>query len=341
MAWFGWGTSEKAPLRPSNVEAAIDKGRGVENLSHWASEAALSARGRGAPSRSYAASVPWDTLATLTFLSTFATLSFLIVYRTCIESTLPTLRDGYEFILLPGVVSLVAAFIFQVPRRVVREHDALVVEFSLGIRVTVPLEDVAELVALGSCNDYFRLLGRWSVFPFGTELRFFRGFPTMAGTVCVLLSSRCFSNFFLCLEPNDLIQFLVDNQKPLDLTARYQTAGHVLVRKGESLLSPEIGTVKPRHWLRVEKQVGRRVLVRFEQSGVEGWISYVSQSGHFLIRKEGSNSLSASQPVRGAVGASQLMRGYGATPSDAVELAGLIPVKRKGGLEDGLGETPE
>merc|ERR1712151_172543 len=110
----------------------------------------------------------------------------------------------------------------------------------------------------------------------------------------------------------DPVQFLVDNQKPLELGARYRTTNLVRVRDGESLQSKNLGTLRKGQLVRVEEQRGRRVRVQFLETDLHGWMSYVNQLGRFLLAKERDGS--SVNP--GTIGASELARSYGS----AIEL---------------------
>merc|ERR1712151_44915 len=156
-------------------------------------------------------------------------------------------------------------------------------------------------------DDFVALLVRWSIFPLG--FRLFWGFPSGLSATCALLTSDPrFSCSFRLEEP---IQFLVDNQKPLDLGQRYRTLGLALVREGESLRTRRICEIRKGTVVRIERQSGRRVFAHFEGTDISGWMSYINQLGHFLLAKDTSKVASVGAPLAGTVGASEFTTSYG------------------------------
>mmetsp|Transcript_146390 Transcript_146390/g.266947 ORF Transcript_146390/g.266947 Transcript_146390/m.266947 type:complete len:221 (+) Transcript_146390:3-665(+) len=210
----------------------------------------------------------------------------------------------------------------QIPRRVVRKADELVIEFFMH-SARVPLGDVLELVMLKDGSQFWQLLRRWKVFPSGSQLRCFFGAPSSAGTLCVLLTRHCFWSFVFCLQ--DPVQFLLDNQKPLVLEASYKTTFRVAVREGEAMNSTRIGNVPKGRYVKVLEQRGRRVFVEVEGSEVSGWMSYLSAKGVALLTKDRGTSGEA-EP--GMIGASELQR----SDDGPLEL-NLLPAGRVDGVE--------
>lgn len=255
----------------------------------------------------------WDAIITLVVCGpcvAFVMIGILLIVQpTGWERTVfGLLAHPYVIFGGPPALGILTVMAFM-PQRVIREIDSLVFEFAFH-RQVVPLGEVRELAALDSGKHHFvALMKRTGTFPFGTNIRCFCGVPSGDGVMFVLLSERCFWSFVFCLR--DPVQFLVDNQRPLDLRATYRTTGNVKVRKGESLKSTEVGTVRPGRLLRVEEQRGRRILVQFEGSDTRGWMSYVNQLGRFLLSKEERDSSAALCPAPGTVGASELARSYG------------------------------
>lgn len=264
----------------------------------------------------YPAQLPWDMLLGLAFLSiscvSAAIVPWLLLrnYGYPLPDMIVRLLPEVEWCAIPFLMLCAWIVAGQVPRRVLREPDAIVIEFLFG-RSVVPLNEVLELVVLAHGGKFWDMMERWAVFPFGTTIRFFKGLPSQTGVVCVLLTRHCFWSFIFVLR--DPIQFLLDNQRPLDVRARYQTAHKVLLREGETMESPKAAIVPRGHWLRIEKQQGRRVLVKFESSHVRGWMSYISIHGHFLLFKERQHG------QQGVVGASELATSYG-----GIELQDLV-----------------
>merc|ERR1712216_342277 len=149
-----------------------------------------------------------------------------------------------------GVLSVLS----QIPRKVTRKADSLIIEFLLHSH-SVPLGDVLELVVLRDGRQFWQLLRRWKVFPSGQRLRLFFGAPSNAGSLCVLLTRRCCWSFVFCLE--DSVQFLLDNQRPLSTEATYRAAMKCVLRQEEDLSSERIGTVPRGARLQVLEQRGR------------------------------------------------------------------------------------
>lgn len=302
--------AEGAPLCRGATKGGVDGAPQRDILQSWAIDAKRPG-GYIAPTRSYAALVPWDTLGCLAVCGMVAAwLAALLLDALRAPGDAQAVSKG----VLLALPALLCGLVLQSPTRLHRERDALVFEFPLGRRTCVPLEDVLELTVVGGTWELLWLLQRWDVFPFGISLRFFCGLPSGRSTLCVLLTGRPFWSFAFCLE--DLTSFLVDSQRPLDLSLGYRTNAKVLVRTGESFTSDEVGSVRPGVRVRLEQQLGHRVSVRFED-GTVGWMSYVSKSGQFLLVKDES---SGGRACRGAVGCSELSRDYGALELGAVEL---------------------
>eukprot|EP00928_Gymnodinium_smaydae_P042680 TRINITY_DN28704_c0_g1_i1.p1 TRINITY_DN28704_c0_g1~~TRINITY_DN28704_c0_g1_i1.p1 ORF type:complete len:339 (-),score=45.36 TRINITY_DN28704_c0_g1_i1:89-1105(-) len=283
--------------------------------------------------RSYATVMPWDTIAVLVSFMSSCAMTMYIAIAVLEPAKDRSMRADHLAATVVVLASLLLTFVISVPRRVVCEVDELVFEFPLGVRHAVPRAEVLELDVINTGWEFMQLLRRWSVFPFGLEPRLFRGLPSSRATICTVLTARCCWSYMFCLE--DLTGFLVHLQRPLDLTARYTTTSKVLVRQEESMKSPEVGSVRRGRHLRVERQRGHRVLVRFEDDAVEqGWMSYISKSGHFLLAKDCGTGASAAYgggsarsdcdvgPTPGVVGASMLQRGYGAA-AVSMELASV------------------
>eukprot|EP00448_Togula_jolla_P042317 CAMPEP_0170570358 /NCGR_PEP_ID=MMETSP0224-20130122/1062_1 /TAXON_ID=285029 /ORGANISM="Togula jolla, Strain CCCM 725" /LENGTH=304 /DNA_ID=CAMNT_0010892619 /DNA_START=31 /DNA_END=945 /DNA_ORIENTATION=+ len=207
-----------------------------------------------------------------------------------------------------------AVLILHIPRRVVRRSDAFVFDF-LVISRTVPLVDVLELVVLRKGSHFLQLLQRWKVFPFGSRLHLFFGMRSSEVPRCVLLTRHFLGNFIFLLQ--DPVQFLLDNQNPLTLGATYRTVSMARMREGESLQSKALLTIPRGRVLKVEEQLGRRVLVTLPGGTERGWISYISTSGTMLLAREQNGS----EPIAGTVGASELSRGG---DGSAVEMGLLL-----------------
>lgn len=269
-------------------------------------------------SRSYKALVPWDIpirLALTSCLILIALLALVFVPELYEYHNIPpwTLTVAVLLGLGLGVVSVIS----QIPRRIVRQADSLVIEFLLRSH-TVPLEDVLELVVLRDGRQFWQLLKRWKVLPYGQKFRLFFGAPSRTGALCVVLTRRCCWSFVFCLE--DPVQFLLDNQKPLSKEATYKAALKCVLREDEGLESTRIGTVPRGSNLQVLEQRGRRVKVKFGES--EGWISIYTQKGIALLMKQNYNK----EAVPGTIGASELCRS-GDAPTE------MGPIGGKGGNE--------
>lgn len=251
--------------------------------------------------RSYNALVPWDVPLRLVLTS-----AFLIA----ITLALIMVPELYEFHKIPPLFLIIAVFsglglgvmsvLSQIPRRVTRKADSLVIEFLLHSH-TVPIGDVLELVVLRDGRQFWQLLRRWKVFPSGQKFRLFFGAPSNAGSLCVLLTRRCFWSFVFCLQ--DPVQFLLDNQRPLNTEAVYRASMKLVLRQDEDLTSERIGTVPKGARLKVLEQRGRRVMVKLENNDTTGWSSYLSAQGVALISKP---TVRGQNPNPGTVGASEL-----------------------------------
>lgn len=274
-------------------------------------------------SRSYQAMVPWDVLVSLVLMGLFGAFGMLmpfLILRIFYGSWTPIPAPLLE--LLPevywcGVPCMVVFFVIvvgQIPIRILREPDSLIVEL-LTSRHVIPIVEVLELVVLNRSRGarFTDLLERWSIFPYGWNFHFFRGLPSTNGVVCVLLTRQQRWSFVFCLQ--DPVPFLLDNQKSLEVGSRYRTAHKVLLREGIDLTSPKAAIVPRGHYLRIEKQQGRRAFVRFEGSHVNGWMSYISMEGHFLLAKD------REMGAQGVVGASEFRRTYG---GQGIELKELV-----------------
>jgi len=255
-------------------------------------------------SRSYATLVPWDVPVRLIITTVFVimiTLALLFV------------PEFYEFHQIPPallVFAVVAGLSFgtlsvlsQIPRRVTRRADSLVIEFLIHSH-TVAIDDVLELVVLRDGRQFWQLLRRWKVFPSGQKLRFFFGAPSNSGSLCVLLTRRCCWSFVFCLE--DPVQFLLDNQRALSLEITYRATMKCVLRADEDLKSERTGTVPRGARLKVLEQRGRRVMVKLEGSESTGWMSYLSQQGVALLAKQ---TVKGEAAKVGTIGASELSRG--------------------------------
>lgn len=273
--------------------------------------------------RSYTTLVPWDVPLRL------AATSLCVVV---IAWTMVAVPELYEFHRIPptmlavavsgGLLLGAAMVVSQIPRRVIRKDDELEIEFVLHSH-HVPLGDVLELVMLKDGSQFWQLLRRWKVWPRGRQLRCFFGAPSSAGTLCVLLTRRCFWSFVFCLQ--DPVQFLLDNQKPLVLEASYRTNYKVAVREDESMASEKIATISKGRYVKVLEQRGRRVLIELEGSEVKGWMSYLSSKGVALLSKHRGN---AGEAEPGMIGASEFTR----SDDGPLEL-GLLGVGRLDGVE--------
>lgn len=268
--------------------------------------------------REYQTKAPWDTVVLLLL---FAIGAYFL------EGAFHDETHGHDhgeaghwsgcwmLVLCFVFVALAILAVLMNPTRVRRETDSFVIEYPLH-KSYLHVGDVLELVMVSSLDDFFDLLVRWGVFPCGSRLTLFAGVWSGQSAACAVLTSNMFFSFYFCLE--DPIKFLVDNQRPLDLTQRYRTLGRVLVREGESLTTKKIGMVRKGAVLRIERQSGRRVYVHFEDGKVSGWMSYINQLAGFLLSKETSSQV---VPAVGTVGASEFARSYGAT----IELPNMLP----------------
>lgn len=286
-------------------------------------EASGKQRSGSAPSKAYRAVLPRDVLIRLAIygflIALAATFAFLVPSTMHAVGEVPHhLKHGQEhrgwLPVLGACVFLfcliwVALLLLHIPKRVVREADAIVFEFLL-YRHSVPLKDVLELVVLNNGRQFQQLLQRWDVFPHGRTLRCFLGaLSRSGGPVCVLLARRFMWSFVFCLE--DPVQFLLDNQKPLDVEATYCTRRKAALREGEGVDTKRLADVPKGRLLRVEEQRGRRVRVRIETQSrgaeeveVTGWMSYITTKGVALLTKERMRD----GPAAGTVGASELSR---------------------------------
>lgn len=273
--------------------------------------------------RSYQAMVPWDVLVSLVFIGLFGACGMLLPFLILrifygswspIPAPLLELLPEVYWCGIPCMVVFFALIVGQIPTKIVREPDSLTVEL-LTSRHVVPIEEVLELVVLNRSRGarFTDLLERWCIFPYGWNLHLFRGVPSSNGVVCVLLTRQQRWSFVFCLQ--DPVPFLLDNQRPLEVGARYRTAHKVLLRQGVDLTSPKAAIVPRGHYLRIEKQHGRRAFVRFEGSHVNGWMSYISMQGHFLLAKD------REMGAQGVVGASEFRRSYG---DSGIELKELV-----------------
>jgi len=204
----------------------------------------------------------------------------------------------------------------QLPRRVVRKADELVFEF-MAYHYSVPIDDVLELIVLSDGSQFRQLLRKWQVFPYGRTICCFFGARSSLCPVCVLLTRRFLWSFIFTLQ--DPVQFLLDNQRPLDTQALYRTTLKACLRAEESLDSERIGTVLKGRYLRVKEQRGRRIYVSVENSELCGWMSYITAKGTSLLAKQREGAL-----VPGSIGASELAK------TNDVE---LTPCRSAGGAE--------
>jgi len=270
-------------------------------------------------SKSYATLIPWDVPLRLSITSIF------IVIVTLALILVPEL---YEFHQIPPILLAIAvvaglgfgalSVLSQIPRRITRKADSLVVEFLFHSH-NVPLNDVLELVVLRDGRQFWQLLRRWKVFPSGQKLRLFFGAPSNAGSLCVLLTRRCFWSFVFCLK--DPVQFLLDNQRPLNTEVTYRAAMKCVLRSDEAMDSERIGTVPRGAHVKVLEQRGRRVMVKLQGSDEStGWMSYLSKQGVALLSKP---IVKGEAQKAGTIGASELSRMDLMTGGPAMEL-GLV-----------------
>lgn len=293
-----------------------------DDLLFWTCDALQCDKGANVKtvSKAYACLVPWDVIASLlavgaiTLLAAFFGL-FLLQSAWWLPAPLKVLLPELYGCLFLSVV--ICGFVVgaQVPRKLTRQGDALIMEF-LFFRHVVPLTDVLELVVLDSGWQFFRLLRRWHVFPFGLLFKLFCGVPSSRGAVCVLLTTHCCWSFIFCLK--EPVKFLLDTQKPLDTCALYETSRLILLRAGADFSSQELGDVPGGRRLTILEQKAHRVRVRFED-GRMGWMSYVSKRGFVLLRKVRSG-LAVPQ---GTVGASELSFQQ-STYGSAIEMPKLV-----------------
>jgi|ERR1719296_45275 len=310
MKWLSKDPERGALLKPSGHGSAR---RSTGDALRWTCDADSSSAQVG---REYQTKAPWDTVLLLLLLA---------IGSYFLEGALHDETHGHEetahwsgcWMLMTSFacVALAVLALLLNPTTVRRETDSFVIHYPLHKSI-LHVGDVLELVMVSSLEDFFDLVVRWGVFPFGSRLTLFCGVWSGQSAACAVLTSNMFFSFYFCLE--DPIKFLVDNQRPLDLKQRYRTLGRVLVREGELLTTKKIGMVRKGATLRIERQSGRRVFVHFEDTKVSGWMSYINQLGHFLLSKE-ANSLVA--PAAGTVGASEFARSYGAT----IELPSMLP----------------
>jgi len=319
MSWLQG--KEKCSLLPStgNPKSGVKPSR---DILMWTCDAARDST--RSTRKIYSAMVPWDAFLGLLFTGFFAAgctyCSLLILRAIRPEFNIPS----WVFWLLPDICWMVFPCVFvcmvvmlgQIPRCVIREADMFIIEF-ITHRRKVPLDQILELVILDDGGQFWALLCKYGIAPFGPDLRFFCGVPSFNGVVCVLLTSNCFWSFAFSLH--DPVQFLLDNQRPLDLSAQYKTARRAMLRDGESLDSPRVGMIPGGRRIRVELQHGRRIFVRVENWSAKGkscgWMSYVSRKGTFLLAKERHDDNRGC----GVVGASELLQSYGA----AIELTNV------------------
>mmetsp|Transcript_13132 Transcript_13132/g.24194 ORF Transcript_13132/g.24194 Transcript_13132/m.24194 type:complete len:314 (-) Transcript_13132:59-1000(-) len=249
----------------------------------------------------------------------FAVIMPAILPRMAGASSAPS--DWVLFLMISlGVAAWILFYLVQTPRWIVREPDALVFESRVRHH-RVPLDDVLELVVLRNGMHFRQLLRRWDILPFGHRVHFFLGAPSSHDAMVVLLTKSCFWSFIFCLK--DPVQFLLDNQRPLDLQATYRVAIKAVLREGESLDSQQLGAIEKGRYVKVVEQCGRRVKVQIGDD-ICGWISYLSNKGWFILVKERQETTAA-----GMIGASELAR----TGESAIELGLLLPVNRPGSLE--------
>lgn len=207
----------------------------------------------------------------------------------------------FGFFLLIGLTGMwFFVVLMQIPKQVIREADSFVLRFWLYNK-KVPLDDIDELLVLNTGAQFQGLMQRWKVFPHGHSFRIFCGARSAQDAVCVVLTRRLFSYVF-CLE--DPTQFLLDNQRPLELNARFRTTCKAVFRTGESADSENLGAIPRGTLVRVEEQRGRRVLIKVDGEDIRGWISYISTKGVTLLTKERQGDAT----FTGVIGASQFTR---------------------------------
>jgi len=272
--------------------------------------------------RSYQALVPWDVLVSLVVMGAFGAFGMFIPFLilrffygswTPVPRPLLDLLPEVYFVGVPCMVVFLALVVGQIPIRIIREPDSLIVEL-LTSRHVIPIAEVLELVVLNPTRGarFTDLLQRWSIFPYGWNFHLFRGLPSGNGVVCVLLTRQQRWSFVFCLQ--EPVPFLLDNQKSLEVGRRYRTAHKVLLREGADMSSPKAAIVPRGHYLTIDQQQGRRCRVRFEGSHVHGWMSYISVQGHFLLAKDRECG------VQGVVGASEFRNTYGGGGIELKEL---------------------
>lgn len=313
-----WGSSDPergALLKPSQKKAGAVRGTAGDVLRWTCDEDGTN----GAVGRSYDAKLPLDTLIILaisTFCVWFADGAFqgdpvdelnLVIKQGQSAAAHQAGQVGVLYVVARLGCLITVLALFLSPLRVRREADCFVVEY-LVHSSKVPLREVLELVMVSDLDDFTDLLVRWGIAPFGcSRLSFFCGTPSGLGVACAVLTSRVFWSFYFCLE--DPIKFLVEQQKPLNISHGYRTIHSAIVREGESLQTKRICLVPRGSRLRIEHQSGRRVYVHFQDQKVSGWMSYINQLGHFLLEKDMSVSCAKSCTV----GASSFAGSYGTT----------------------------
>lgn len=286
------------PVRrgPHRGERGGVSGADILNWSKHADEA-------GAQRREYPLLVPWDMW--LLIGTSSATLFALCRWVWTGNASQEKLELFRQETLLVGAFVILLSVLFT-PRRVIYQSETFSVEFPIKV-ILIPAKDMLELMMVYNPGHVIDLFWRWGIFPFGSTFRFFLGMPSFQGSACALLANDGrWSCFF---HPADPIQFLVDIQKPIDLKSIYRNVGDVLVRRGVTLDTKIVGTVRAGQQLRVEQQNGRRVYVHFLNKKLSGWISHINQLGYFLLTKEQDAGLAAA----GTVGASVLAVSYGST----------------------------
>jgi hypothetical protein len=272
--------------------------------------------------RSYPAMVPWDVLLSLIFMGLFGAFGMLMPFLilrifygswTPIPAPLLELLPEVYWCGIPCMIVGLGLVAGQIPTKIIREPDRLIVELLTSTHI-IPIDEVLELVVLNRARGarFTDLLERWFIFPYGWNIHLFRGVPSANGVVCVLLTRQQRWSFVFSLQ--DPVPFLLDNQRPLEIGARYRTAHKVLLRQGIDLNSPKAAIVPRGHYLRIEKTQGRRIFVKFEGSHVNGWMSYISMQGHFLLAKDREVG------ARGVVGASEFRGNYSGSGIELKEL---------------------